>query len=264
MKKIVKILWFFVFIYGCDLVDYSPFDVNVPNYKSNSIFLQKMQEDKLKTSKKTSVKIALISDSHLYYKELSDAVAKINTLDSLDFVVHLGDVTERGLKEEYEKFYKIISKLKYSYLVVIGNHDCITNGQVIYKKMFGDFSNYFVYNNILFVYLNNNLWDYTGPIIFDGYNQILEKFTENRTTIVFSHIPPFSEQFNTEQEKLFTDSLAKYNVKLSIHGHTHNYEYLPNKYNNNVDFLIINSVSRRKIVILTLENNCYKLTQLDF
>lgn len=81
-----------------------------------------------------------ISDTHITnrpdtsYKALSssslllrDAVDQINKIQSLDFVLFTGDMTDSANDENFELFYNSISRLKYPHLNAFGNHDFYGN-----------------------------------------------------------------------------------------------------------------------------------------
>ena len=77
-----------------------------------------------------------ISDTHItdrnstpykalgHSKELlKDAVAQINNIIGLDFVLFTGDMVDNATDENFYNFYSILSKLKYPSLNAFGNHE---------------------------------------------------------------------------------------------------------------------------------------------
>ncbi len=46
-------------------------------------------------------KFAVVADTHQYVDELSKIVVRINRRSDINFVAHLGDMTDVGLREEY-------------------------------------------------------------------------------------------------------------------------------------------------------------------
>lgn len=70
-----------------------------------------------------SVRVAFISDTHLWHKEFKEEVNSINSNESIDFVVHCGDLTDTGTTREYEWGWDILKRLNKPYVVLIGNHD---------------------------------------------------------------------------------------------------------------------------------------------
>ena len=84
-----------------------------------------------------SLNLAFITDLHigegcggkLTYEEckpvrtLSDAVEKINSLESVDGVFVTGDITSSALREEFEKVRELLDSLKKPWWPLLGNHD---------------------------------------------------------------------------------------------------------------------------------------------
>ena len=74
--------------------------------------------------------IEMIKETELFVKH-------VNSKKNIDFVIHAGDVSDFGLKNEYELTQRLMSKLNYPYVVLLGNHDIIAHGDLIYNKVFG-------------------------------------------------------------------------------------------------------------------------------
>ena len=144
MKNIVILM--LLFISGCS-VEYSPYEVTV---QSDEIDLTKNNRNKLYRYDREfmeSYSFVLIADSHSWYDNLEKAVKHINKNKDIFFVIHLGDLASSGLVKEYRWTNDILKKLHKPYLTVIGNHDCLNNGMEIYKKMYGNGSVRFCYND---------------------------------------------------------------------------------------------------------------------
>lgn len=54
---------------------------------------------------------------------LRDAVEQINNIKGLDFVLFTGDMVDSATRENYDEYYRVLSKLKYPTLNAFGNHD---------------------------------------------------------------------------------------------------------------------------------------------
>ena len=80
---------------GCDSVfDVHPYDVRVKGQTQiNSTMITKI-ENAVKSQ--DTIRFAFISDSHQWLNDLSDLVGDINKRDSIDFVIHGGDITDFG------------------------------------------------------------------------------------------------------------------------------------------------------------------------
>ena len=86
---------------GCDSVfDVHPYDVRVKGQTQiNSTMITKI-ENAVKSQ--DTIRFAFISDSHQWLNDLSDLVGDINKRDSIDFVIHGGDITDFGSTREFE------------------------------------------------------------------------------------------------------------------------------------------------------------------
>ncbi len=73
------------------------------------------------------LRFAVISDTHIgkpdAARSLRQVVRAINRDDQIRFVLHLGDVSDNGLRNEYHKARRILSRLKQPLYVTTGNHD---------------------------------------------------------------------------------------------------------------------------------------------
>lgn len=73
------------------------------------------------------LRFAVISDTHIgkphAARTLRQVVRTINRDKEIRFVLHLGDVSDNGLRNEYRKAHRILSRLKQPLHVTTGNHD---------------------------------------------------------------------------------------------------------------------------------------------
>jgi predicted phosphodiesterase len=232
-------------LFGCDKFQYTPYRVDVdPEVAS----LNKRNLEQLTAvlpGEDSSLTFAVIGDSHGAYDELSAAIKHINRTEEIQFVIHVGDMTELGLLKEYQWLHEIVNDLRVPYLTVIGNHDCLTNGVVIYEQMFGPLDYAFDIGGFKFVFLNTNSWEFSGGVpnlkwlasqldSLDGYQAIF----------VVSHVPPFGDQFSEADGQVFTGLLAASDVHMSIHGHMHSYLYA-DVYGDGVKYLVTDDIMDR-------------------
>ena len=66
---------------------------------------------------------------------LTKTIKKINKLNP-DYIIHLGDITEEGTKEDYDLAKKLLSKIKKPVIYIIGNHDARNVGYKLYPDFF--------------------------------------------------------------------------------------------------------------------------------
>lgn len=216
--KVVVILSFILL--SCKYVS-SPYTVEVPKLLQNNSALVRIAREE--PSVPADFKIALISDTHNYYDELNDLVQKINERGPYSFVIIAGDITNDGLREEYLETRRILNKLNWPYLVVLGNHDCLANGVKIYKRLFGDIDFTLNYRDISFVLLNTNNWETSGAV--PDY-QFLESSLSSATgafKVVVTHVPMNDEdRFTSDEIRRFEEIVQNNNVDYVIWGHNHN------------------------------------------
>ncbi|HEX2879470.1 MAG TPA: metallophosphoesterase, partial [Polyangiaceae bacterium] len=109
-------------------------------------------------------RIAVLSDSHQFYQELCALADVLNARDDLSFVMHLGDMAQAGLRQEFRWTLTCLQQLDIPFLTAAGNHDLISNGAHVYRAMFGDYEYRFDFANTRFVVLNGNYVEVERPI----------------------------------------------------------------------------------------------------
>jgi 3',5'-cyclic-AMP phosphodiesterase len=107
-------------------------------------------------------KFVAIADNHDEYDDLARTVHVINARDDIEFVLVLGDMTDRGLLREYEWTYEVFARLDVPFLTVIGNHDALSDGTAIYQKLYGALDYSFEYGGFEFVLFNSNTLEFPG------------------------------------------------------------------------------------------------------
>lgn len=217
---------FILLITSCDVFDIHPYSGDIKGSKNinqrNIKTIEELYADK------DSIKYAFISDSQRWYDELEDAVEYINNSDEIDFVIHGGDIADFGLTKEFILQRDILEKLNKPYVVIIGNHDCLANGEEIFQLVFGDLNFSFIAGKTKFIGLNTNALEsnYANPIPnFSFLNAELQKDKESyNQTVIAMHARPGTEQFNNNVANVFQYSIQQFKKPLfSMHGHEHNY-----------------------------------------
>ena len=93
IKLIVMFFTTALLLPSCDTVfDIHPYDTRITGAtninQDNIAAIEKL------CAGRDTVRIAFISDSHQWYNDLEAEIDDINRRDSIDFVVHLGDITD--------------------------------------------------------------------------------------------------------------------------------------------------------------------------
>jgi 3',5'-cyclic AMP phosphodiesterase CpdA len=168
-------------------------------------------------------KIAFIADTHNYYDELNKLVNTINRNGPYSFIVVCGDITNYGLLEEYKETKRILQRLNYPYLVAVGNHDLLSNGNNIFLRMFGKTEFDFTYKNIQLIFFNNNNWESGGVIPNKKWVEMILKESTPQFRIMVSHVSPRdTKRFNYSMIAEWEDLMTTYGVNYYINGHDHN------------------------------------------
>ena len=159
MKHLVHILLLsalmMLSLTACDSVfDIHPYDTRVEGATDLNAKNIKLIEERCLD--KDTMHIAVISDSHQWYKDLEAEIADINRRDSIDFVIHLGDLTDFGSTLEYSLARERLLKLRKPFVVMQGNHDCLGTGNEVYAKMFGNNDFSFIAGRVKFIMINTN------------------------------------------------------------------------------------------------------------
>lgn len=214
------LLWLFmIFFSGCKF-KMSTYSAFTPEQILNEVNIQKIKEQE--PNEQPNFKIALIADTHNYYDELVHLIKKINSNGPYGFVIVCGDITNLGLLEEYDYSRKFLNKLKYPYLVSIGNHDHLANGESIFRKMFGKMNFTVTYKGIQFVFFDNNNWenDESVPDIQWVKEQLSDPVPTQR--ILVAHVPPNDpKRFNESDINEWINVMSVFNVGYFLNGHNH-------------------------------------------
>lgn len=207
---------------SCGKFTVSPYVSNTPNSKLNKNQLSTIKESD--TGADSSFKIAVLSDTHNYYKELEEQIDYINKhKNEYAFVLIGGDLTNLGLLREFETTKKLLQRLKLPYISAVGNHDLLSNGGRIFDQMFGpsDFS--FTYNQTKFILFNNNNWESTGKVPDLEFVEEELLGSSSQYNVLIGHVSPLDKDRWTERDKQEMGTVFRtYNVNYFLNGHDHN------------------------------------------
>lgn len=180
---------------------------------------------------------ALITDSHVGYStglaRTHQAVSELNLNPvPLDFVIHMGDLTEKGLAWEINAYRQAVSSLQVPLYQTLGNHDSRWSDQTkpVWARLFGrEGRTYysFDYKGYHFVILDSAIPGATHGHI-DGpqlkwLQEDLARLTPETPVLVFSHHPlAFSTRYIDNEDQVL-DLLQNYNVLAYFAGHGHSH-----------------------------------------
>jgi len=267
LRTNLLIPFFVCLLAGCnDLFDVHPYDMHLHGARDlNNVNIKNIQET---CQGKDTLRIAFISDTHGWYTQLEDEIHDINQRDSIDFVIHCGDLTDTGTTKEYKWIRDYLNRLNKPYIAVVGNHDFLGTGDEAYDWMFGkkDFS--FIINRLKIVCLDTNAMEYDRMAAVPDFNFIENEANNNDSlfdrTILIMHAPPYSDEFNNNVSKVFGYYLTLFpGLMFCVYGHEHEDKtmYI---YDNVPPFYGIDCVAHRNYKIFTIKPDGYEVSRINF
>lgn len=250
---------------ACEKFEYSPNEVRLEDDERD---LTRKNIEKLRAlhlENRSRIRFAVISDTQRYYDELDDVVEILKARNDIDFLVISGDITDFGITKEYRWVNERLEKLDLPILTVIGNHDCQGNGKELYKDMFGDLDYTVNIGRNRFVFTNTNSLEFSTPVPDLGFLRgALADTTNYDQAILVSHIAPYDPDFSRNLETDFATIARQGKVKLSLHGHKHNYMPPTAHYGDGVEYLIVGSIHKRVYEEVTIEGGKISLNSIAF
>ncbi len=262
---VITILLFSVLFVSCEKVfEFSPYEANVKEESKNTTNknLQLIKNIQIDSD---TFSFAFVTDNHYHYSNLRKVIDDINKKPDILFVIFGGDIADKALLKEYEIFYNIIKNLHKPYLTVIGNHDYRSNGEKVYKQMFGAYNYSFEFKQNKFVIFDDVVWESNKNPDFNWLSNQLSDNPSNKQIFVIAHIPPFSDQFDSNMEQTYKSLMQNNNVSLSIHGHIHSY-FFGKIYKDNVSYLTVPWLKKPTYCIINVHNKTFdiKLIELKY
>ena len=182
-------------------------------------------------SHKTDFRFAWLSDTHVSATtsgeaDLRAAVADINDLTNLDFILVTGDITDLNIDENLKHAKDALDDLTIPYYIIPGNHDTkwTNSGNGNFIDLWGDDKFIFDFAGIKFIGMHQ------GPELrmADGHfaphdlrwlDSLLTNLPGKNQPIIFvTHYPIDSSIDNYD---VFLDIINGYNFRMVLHGHGH-------------------------------------------
>jgi len=172
------------------------------------------------------MKIVLISDTHGLHEELN--------LPKGDVIIHCGDITDYGSKEEVVKFLNWYTNLDYVHKIFIGgNHDTYLDEYSVDLLELLPMNVKYLRNQ-LFNLEGINIWGSPNTPDFEGWafgkkrSQMKEhwKYLPNEIDILITHTPPFgildkSSNHHSLGCKFLLEKVNQIKPKYHLFGHIH-------------------------------------------
>jgi predicted phosphodiesterase len=240
--------------------------VNVHGEKDINAKQMKIIESRF--AEKKTLRVAFISDTHLWLADAKDQVADINKRTDIDFVVHCGDLTDTATNDEFEWSRDILYGLNYPFVALIGNHDFLGTGDQTYEVMYGAFNFSFIAGRVKFICLNTNATEYDYMAAVPNFDYMEEQFTTDTDkfdrTVIIMHAAPYSDQFNNNVCKAFRRYLDfAPGLMCCVYGHDHN-DTVSDIYGDGLMFYGIDCAEHRNYRIMTITEDGYEMEQIRF
>jgi len=255
----------FIVLMGCsNQLEFSPnqsFDEDSPkdlNRKNLMSLTRSIPDD--------TIVIAFVGDSQRFYDNLDGFVRKANSIEEIDFVLLAGDISDFGLLQEFEWVYESFSKLNKPFFGVVGNHDLQAQGEEVFRKMFGELNESFVYDSVKFILHNTNSREYLEKNVPDleWLENELKPSPDVKHFVTVSHVPPFDNDFNPDLVDPYATMLRdNQRVLTSLHGHVHQHrDFFP--FGDNIRYLTSYSFDQRSFLLLKIANGEVFKTIIDY
>lgn len=185
------------------------------------------------TAEKDRLRLALISDTHINVDVAERTHWMVSVFKSIaarhpDGVLHCGDITDTGLRDEYAAYGNTIpSQLRKKIHYVPGNHEVRWDrtAKQEYASHFGSGSYSFDAAGVHFIG-----FDPTQPLQEPGHygrtglkwlKDDLKRVDHATPTILFQHYPMGESHYYLDDQEAVLDLLADHNVRGIIAGHIH-------------------------------------------
>jgi 3',5'-cyclic-AMP phosphodiesterase len=268
MKSVVSYLFFVLLFFSsvnCKKVfEFSPYEISLDERYKNTTAknLQRLHEVNQHFND-TVFTIGLLSDPHYFYDDLQAAVDYINSQKEIDFVLIAGDLTDGGLKEEYILMYEKLNSLDIPWFTVIGNHDYLSDGEIIYDQMFGPRNYSFSFAGTKIILFDDVFWESEKTPDFNWLQNQFNDRHQYKKVIVCNHIPWRTDQFDNASSTMYASMMTSNNVSYNINGHQHVYEtgFISG---DQVPFVFVPTVKVRKLVTLSVGPSSIRLDTSNF
>ena len=256
-----------LFLFSCDDVFQThPYDVHIEG--AHDLNVANIAKIEASFSDKDTLRIAFISDTHLWHSDARDGIADVNKRNDIDFVVHCGDLTDTGTTKEYEWSRDILNGLRVPFVALIGNHDFLGTGDQTYSVTYGKMDFSFIVSRVKIVCLNTNATEYDYMAAVPNFDFMAEEMTKDSVrfdrTVVVMHAPPYSDQFNNNVCKAFRLYLDFFpGLMCCVYGHNHN-DKVSAIYNDDLIFYGIDCAQHRNYRIMTITPDGYEMEQIRY
>ena len=248
-----------------DAFDTHPYDVHIKG--ETGINAKQIAIIENQFANKDTLRVAFISDTHLWHSDARDQIADVNRRN-VDFVVHCGDLTDTATAKEFEWSRDILMGLHSPFVALVGNHDFLGTGNQTYEVMYGAMNFSFIAGRIKFLCLNTNATEYNYLAAIPDFDYMEEEMVKDMEkfdrTIIVMHAPPYSDQFNNNVCKSFRRYLDLFpGLMCCVYGHNHE-DMVSDMYNDGLIFYGIDCAAHRNYRLFTITPDGYEVEKIDY
>ncbi|HRH71034.1 MAG TPA: metallophosphoesterase [Flavobacteriales bacterium] len=201
-----------------------PWEVDVPDdlRDLNAAAIIELQNSL--TDANSSFSFAVVGDPHFYYDDLDDVLDHINGDGTTRFTLVAGDLSDQALTQEFTWYARIATTYDKPVVSLIGNHDHLANGRLIYERMFGPRDQVFVAGGVRFVLFDNVELESEVPVDHDWLAAALAAPFAGQT-VVFMHIQPTDLQLQGQPGAVLNSIMESHRPAAVFMGHLHGYSH---------------------------------------
>lgn len=241
---------------GCDKFEASPYATSIADMPVQGNIANMALLAAREPFDDDTVTIVFTGDSQRFYEEQEAIVAKANSIPGVDLFIIAGDIADFGLLQEFRWVHERMERLTMPWFAVVGNHDLLANGALIYQRSFGPLDFSFTYKGHTFLFHDTNGREHAnnGTVPRLGWlaAQMADLVPEH--FIAVSHVPPFNSDFDPTLVQPYTQQLASdERTILSLHGHngSHSDQYWSGDH---VRYIVCNAMVNPEFLVLRIHN----------
>lgn len=265
MKRIA-ILLAWLAMSSCEYIEYHPYQTSVSG--KTGINARNCEKITANCEGRSQIRFIFMTDTQRWYDQTLDAVKAINALDSIDFVIFGGDMSDFGLRKEFCLMRDIFEKLDVPYVSLIGNHDCIGTGEEVFRKIFGDTDFAFTAGDTRFICLNTNALEYDYSTDIPNM-RFIESQVENmpsdiRRTVAVMHVRPMAEEFNNNLSRPFHMTLKRaVGLEFCLFGHEHKM-IEQELFDDGIPYIGCTCIEDREFLLFDINRDGYEYRKVTF